>query len=229
MKKLSWTLVILAIIFYLGGQRAQAGSIEIANDLNASHSLAKPCDDSLYIFFYAPEGIEIAEARIYYRINLTDWIRDAMSQVNDSLYQYVFAPMEPGTRLDYYLEIEDIEGNIRKDPTEAPFNFYTYFWGELRIIDNHPCSLPQTTALFQNYPNPFNASTTIAFEIAEPGQVTLRIYDLLGREIQTLIDSHYEPGQYAVKYDASQLSSGYYFSRLQTANYDQSKKLLLIK
>jgi len=94
-------------------------------------------------------------------------------------------------------------------------------------------------SLSQNYPNPFNPSTTIKYSIpsvqtpllggAGGGFVSLKIYDILGREIATLINKEQKAGNYEVNFNASKLSSGVYFYKLQAGNFSQTKKLLLLK
>jgi hypothetical protein len=83
--------------------------------------------------------------------------------------------------------------------------------------------------LFQNYPNPFNPSTTIKFEIPKDGLVTLKIYNILGKEIETLINEERSSGRYEVDFDASKLASGIYFYQLKTNDYIDTKKMILLK
>lgn len=82
----------------------------------------------------------------------------------------------------------------------------------------------------QNYPNPFNSSTTIKYTIPSSDYITLKIYDINGEEIQSLVDKYQEPGAYTVKFNPENLSSGVYFYRLQTQkNIIQTKKLIYLK
>ncbi|OGU73040.1 MAG: hypothetical protein A2V93_07205 [Ignavibacteria bacterium RBG_16_34_14] len=91
--------------------------------------------------------------------------------------------------------------------------------------------------LFQNYPNPFNPTTKIKFVIpsgvilseAKNLFVTLKVYDILGREVATLVNEEKSPGEYEVEFDASQLSSGIYFYKLEAGNYSETKKMVLLK
>lgn len=84
-------------------------------------------------------------------------------------------------------------------------------------------------SLAQNYPNPFNPTTNIQFSIPESGLVTLKIYDVLGQEVMNLINQEMNRGVHRIKVDASQLSSGIYFYRLDTGNFTSTKKMLLLK
>ena len=89
--------------------------------------------------------------------------------------------------------------------------------------------LPQQITLDQNYPNPFNPSTTIDFDLVEPGSISLKVYDLKGREIATLVDGHLSAGNHTVQFDASDLSSGVYYYTLQAAGVQSTRKMLLVK
>ncbi len=90
-------------------------------------------------------------------------------------------------------------------------------------------TLPNSFKLFQNYPNPFNPQTSIKYEVSSITNVRLTIYDILGREIETLVNEEKLPGSYEVKFNASHLPSGTYFYRFSAGNYTETKKMLLIK
>lgn len=94
------------------------------------------------------------------------------------------------------------------------------------ITDGKPI---QNFTLNQNYPNPFNSFTIISYSIPQKGDVVLKIYNILGREIATLLDKEQEMGTYKIQFDASYLSSGVYFYRLQSGNYAVTKKLILLR
>ncbi len=83
--------------------------------------------------------------------------------------------------------------------------------------------------LANNYPNPFNPSTTIEYEVPSNSFVTLRVYDVLGREVETLVNETKGPGEYSVKFDGDKFPSGVYFYRMSAGNYTSIKKALLIK
>ena len=88
---------------------------------------------------------------------------------------------------------------------------------------------PERYELLQNYPNPFNPSTTIGFSIPAQNRVMLKIYNLLGQEVETLINNDYAAGKYRVQWQPVGLATGTYFYRLQAGSYTESKKLLLLK
>jgi hypothetical protein len=89
--------------------------------------------------------------------------------------------------------------------------------------------LPEEYQLSQNYPNPFNPSTTINFHLPQDGFITLKLYDILGKEVTTLAEGYKNRGRYSVSFDASNLASGMYIYRLQAGDFVSSKKMTLIK
>jgi hypothetical protein len=98
-------------------------------------------------------------------------------------------------------------------------------------IKNISSEIPSSYSLSQNYPNPFNPVTKIKFDISanSVGQTFLSVYDLLGREVATLVNEQLQPGTYEVTFDGSNLPSGVYFYRLSSGNYIETKKMLMIK
>ena len=89
--------------------------------------------------------------------------------------------------------------------------------------------LPESMTLHQNYPNPFNPATQIRFDLAEPGHVTLTVYDMLGQRVATLADTPMSTGQHEVTFDATGLSSGIYLYRLSSGNRTLTRSMLLMK
>ncbi|HSQ74659.1 MAG TPA: T9SS type A sorting domain-containing protein, partial [Bacteroidota bacterium] len=89
--------------------------------------------------------------------------------------------------------------------------------------------LPHAYLLEQNFPNPFNPGTQIRFLIPAAGKVTLRVYDILGREVATLVDAQLPAGQHTVLFDGSRLSSGVYLYRLDAENVMLAKQMILMK
>lgn len=90
-------------------------------------------------------------------------------------------------------------------------------------------TVPQKYSLEQNYPNPFNPSTTISYQLPTQNYVTLKVFDVLGREVTMLVNRVEEPGYKSVNFDASRLSSGMYYYRLQAGSFVETKKLLLLR
>jgi len=124
---------------------------------------------------------------------------------------------------------------------------YPYFWwqdssGSPVSVGTNYITKGMNFILFQNYPNPFNPATTIKYSIPTPpassplakgrtevGFVTLKVYNLLGQEVATLVNQRQTAGSYEVKFDASNLASGVYIYRLSAGEFTASKKLMLLK
>jgi hypothetical protein len=89
--------------------------------------------------------------------------------------------------------------------------------------------VPDRFSLYQNYPNPFNPNTNIKFQIAKNGYAVLRVFDIRGREVTTLVNEQLNPGTYEVEWDASKYSSGVYLYRMTAGEYSATKRMLLMK
>jgi len=90
-------------------------------------------------------------------------------------------------------------------------------------------TIPTEFSLSQNYPNPFNPSTVINYELPSSNFVTLKIYDLVGKEVATLVNEKLDAGRYSVKFNGSNLASGMYFYKISAGNFTFVKKMVLIK
>lgn len=99
----------------------------------------------------------------------------------------------------------------------------------LTSVNEQGSSLEKEFKLFQNYPNPFNPSTTIIYQLSITTNIVIKVFDLLGNELRTLVNEQKAPGTYEVKFDAGNLSSGVYYYKMYTDNFSASKKFLLIK
>jgi len=102
----------------------------------------------------------------------------------------------------------------------------TYEYSDIVEVE---VSLPTVFSLEQNYPNPFNPTTKIKYQIANAGFVNMRVYDVLGNEIATLVNEEKAAGNYAVEFDGSTLTSGIYFYKLQAGIFIETKKMLMLK
>jgi hypothetical protein len=105
-------------------------------------------------------------------------------------------------------------------------NIGTYKYSDIVEAD---LSAPSILELNQNYPNPFNPSTTISYSLPKTEMVSIKIYDMLGKEVRTLVNEYKNAGSYMVVFNASNLASGTYLYRLTTGEFTQVKKLILLK
>lgn len=97
------------------------------------------------------------------------------------------------------------------------------------MLDVKDLATPKAYELGQNYPNPFNPSTTIEYSVPKDAAVTLKIYDVLGKEVATLVNEQKPTGTYIVNWNASNFSSGLYFYKLTAGEFTQTKKMFLVK
>jgi len=125
-----------------------------------------------------------------------------------------------------------IIGENSSTTTESPgITLNTFLLTDIQLADSR---IPDKFSLVQNYPNPFNPSTTISYSIPAVGSgniapVQLIVYDILGREVVTLVNTEQPAGNYKVNFDAGKLSSGVYMYRIVAGSFIQTKKMLLLK
>jgi hypothetical protein len=129
---------------------------------------------------------------------------------------------EGGYAVNHTLSLDDVTGIQTANNTFGVM-------GATSVRQDPVAGLPETYALSQNYPNPFNPSTNIQYSVPKAGFVTLKIYNLLGQEVATLVEGNQTAGTYIATFDASRVSSGVYFYRLASGNFVDVKKMLLLK
>ncbi len=123
------------------------------------------------------------------------------------------------------LYIAGLQGNMNGLNTSLVISSQEQTTG---IIDESPM-VPGEISLSQNYPNPFNARTTFEFSLGAAGMIKLTIYDILGKEIFTVIDGFMDAGNHSINFDAGRLSSGIYFYRLQAGDEIETRRMVLLK
>jgi hypothetical protein len=115
---------------------------------------------------------------------------------------------------------------------EVMIDGWTYWENSVQIIvgvEEDLIEIPREFLLSQNYPNPFNPSTKIKYSIPQTSNVVIKVYDILGNEIETLVNEEKLAGNYSVEFNAANLPSGVYFYRLIAGNFTSTKKMLLLK
>ena len=167
----------------------------------------------------------------------------ATDTVGVALKFLTFGPRYTGTGSGPYNVYQDtnlilITGDGRSAPFTPTGSFFApraltgevrYVTGALVGVISNGTGIPENFKLGQNYPNPFNPSTTIDFAIPQNSNVSIRIYDVKGQEVDVLANSEYTAGSYSVKWNAGNFSSGVYFYRIQAGSFTETKKLLLVK
>ncbi len=171
---------------------------------------------------------------------------DVITKDNDYLLEFYrgFVINDLGSANEnYYIQIHvaEFDGMEPKFSLEGVFEGYVNEIGDNSVANNTavlfkntpPRNLssvkPSTYSLAQNYPNPFNPTTTIKFSIPKDGLVKIRVYDISGREVANLINEVKVAGNYEIKFNGANLSSGMYFYRIESGDYIETKKMILIK
>jgi hypothetical protein len=179
--------------------------------------------------------------------------QDVYTKCIDTAGRTIFGTMKPAKTFRYYdnFETSKFRGYVKDIGLVFTFTQYgspSYdtdtlkgcvingvVYGDTSIVGLQPVSLEVLSefSLFQNYPNPFNPTTKIKFSIPPSkgarGMTLLIIYDILGREIATLVNEQLKPGTYEVEWDGSNYTSGVYFYKLITQDYSETKKMVLVK
>lgn len=164
-------------------------------------------------------------------------VNDGSGQVlirRDGKHRYTTTTQDPtpglelipqGSHISYLRGVVYYSGNYYKIVPRGDSDFGTITGVEVE----HTPAIPQEFTLTQNYPNPFNPSTTIEFGLPKNEFVTVKVYNVLGQEVETLVSGMQDAGTYTVRFDASRLTSGVYFYRVQAGQFSQTKKMLLVK
>jgi hypothetical protein len=179
---------------------------------------------------------------LHYIDNLSDFvfnmIYDNYQYVDSVLYADAVAEAYAGNHnsTTYYNKFWEIAKNFtiglyQKASYRIACVIYTEWInsGLVTTLSENKYSLPSAFNLFQNYPNPFNPFTNIKFIIPENGFISIKIYNVLGSEVKTILNEHMSPGSYEVTFDASRLPSGIYFYKLQSNSFTDTKKMVLLK
>ena len=149
---------------------------------------------------------------VYYSSNLGE----TWNEINNGLGNLNIISLVVGT--DYIYALSEGELAWRRPLSEI-----------ITSVEEQKGKLPDNFILEQNFPNPFNPSTTIRYSIPTSDFVTLKVYDVLGNEVATLVNEEKPAGSYEVNFNASQLSSGIYFYKLQAGSFVETKKMILLR
>ncbi|MEE9225219.1 MAG: S8/S53 family peptidase [Bacteroidota bacterium] len=148
------------------------------------------------------------------------------------VYSANIQPEQGGNVLRFYIEASDSVLGTFTIPSLAPVLTFSFVEGETILFPPYKKAMliPVTFKLYQNYPNPFNQGTIIRYDLTEPGEVTLKVHDVLGQLVATLIDGQLQAaGEYQIRFSNLSLASGVYFYALRTGEFTDVKKMILIK
>ena len=221
------------------------------NALNLLKGLYPDVDSVKYVYqsffnnnqkkdLYAMAGLILAEVDTLNKLSHINDVINSYGQdnvVQCALFdKFVYYHFEKGdkqnalavlNKLDnmFPMGSEDIEAHIILGDTA----YYKMALAKKPVIQGVSVQLPTVYKLFDNYPNPFNPSTVIQYQIPINGMVTLKVFDVLGREIRTLVHENKTAGSYSVNFDASKLASGVYIYQLKAGNFVSTKKMMYLK
>jgi hypothetical protein len=161
----------------------------------------------------------------------SDFLLFKFDASGDSLWSTTFGG--PGDEICNAIDLTLDSGYVLAGTTTSFGAEGTDWWvvrtaSDLAADDNRP-QLPSAFALEQNYPNPFNPATEIRFQLGHEAEVTLRVFDLAGREVERLLDGRLSAGEHKTQFDGRALPSGVYFYQLKSEEFVATKKMLLIK
>lgn len=134
-----------------------------------------------------------------------------------------------GKTVYYFIKTRTTNGKYFSKPMTAPRGNWKFSVINPTGISNNNNNVPDKFELFQNYPNPFNPKTIINYQLSMYNYVSLKVYDMLGKEIAILVSEQLKPGSYEIEFDGSNLPSGVYFYRIIAGDFIDSKKMILIK
>ncbi len=131
-------------------------------------------------------------------------------------------------------DIEGTLGQVAPGPSGNSYDSLDAGFWYLQVytttgVKSPPGAVARTYELYQNFPNPFNPSTTINYQLPMSNHVTLKVFDILGREMAMLVNEKESAGNYSIKFDGSRLASGVYFYRLEAGSFVSVKKLVILK
>ena len=156
-------------------------------------------------------GFEIQRSKDNIRFEKIGFIAGSGTTSTPRSYEFTDINVQVGF---YYYRLKQIDNDGTVCLTEAQM---------LEVI------APRTYALKQNFPNPFNPSTEIVYQLKESGKVTLKVYNILGREIKTLVNTYQEAGTHRLTFDATGFPSGVYFYRIRVNDFDNVRKMAILK
>ena len=152
------------------------------------------------------------------------------TQVTWYSFNMGYAEPKAGTTMVKSILGKNFVGTTQQSNTQVIGGFLADTLLRSTIVDvKNQEQLPTSYSLWQNYPNPFNPSTTIHFELPKESRVTLKVYNMLGQEVLTVLDEEKVAGRYDLRIDGASLASSVYFYRLIAGDYVSTKKFLLLK
>ena len=197
---------------------------------------AMVCVDTSFIIYNSPNNLSIplnatidlytspSSVGVEYGPSLSSSVSQ-IGQATSENYYVITADLEK-----YWLwGFQDSPVNMTQTGKDLFVNIVDYMLNTLVSVDEEGITKPESFKLNQNYPNPFNPTTKISYSIPSNENVTLKIYNLLGSEVATLVNEKQAQGSYEVSFNATDLTSGIYFYKITSDNFTQVNKMMLLK
>jgi len=133
-----------------------------------------------------------------------------------------------------YMALRDDVASCPIDRFEIARDVFSWTQNIVPLLNVTPAETPKSTTLAQNFPNPFNPSTTIKFDLKEKGPVTLKVYNVAGQLVRTLVEGVRDAASYSIAWDGrndagSTVASGIYFYKMETKDFSQTRKMVLLR
>ena len=189
---------------------------------------------------YAMAGLILAEVDTVNKLSHINDVINSYGQDNvvqcalfDKFVYYHFEKADKQNALEILNNLDNLfplsEADIEAHIILGDTSYFNYDLAKKPVLQITAAQTPAEYKLSENYPNPFNPSTIISYQLPKDGVVTLKVYDVLGREVKTLINGYKTAGNYSVSFDASKLASGIYFYQIRSGNYISTKKMMYMK
>ncbi|HQY50860.1 MAG TPA: agmatine deiminase family protein [Ignavibacteria bacterium] len=170
----------------------------------------------------------VASAKVFWRTDTTQSYNEITMTGSLDTFRATIPQQSLGTNVYYYISATSNSNRTVTKPITAP-------QGYLKFVIDNPTSVisnnsqAENYSLSQNYPNPFNPKTVINYKLQVTGNAKIMVYDVLGNEVATLVNEKQNAGSYSVEFDGSNFSSGIYFYRISSGNFNETKRMMLIK
>lgn len=221
-----------AIIPSLGAIHCITKEIGVSEPVFISHSALRNTNNTtqpyeVKAFIKSKSGI--SAAKMFWSIDTTmGFTQVNMTNIGDTFKANI--PAQPlNTKVYYYISATSVSGRTVTKPLPAPSGNFRFTVTNTVGIEPVAAGTPLKFTLHQNYPNPFNPVTKIKFDIPKSSNVSLKIYDVSGREVLKITDAYMNAGTYSYLWNASGFASGIYFYKLESGEYSEVKKMILVK
>lgn len=181
--------------------------------------------------FMPAQDVDATTVNIFYKTGSGNYQNSFMSFDGNYKYTFTLPQIHEGEQLKFYFTYTTTTGSIIREPEGD--KIYSLDLSNDKIITDvkNNFEIPKNYSLAQNYPNPFNPATVINYSVPAAANVKLKIYDVLGNEIASLVNEYKQPGNYSIQFSANKygLSSGVYFYTLNADNFTQTRKMIYLK